>query len=36
MMHSSGVRNYELYSLSLNEGRINVTFNFSDQSFRFE
>ena len=35
-MHSSGVREYELYSWSLNEGRINVTLDFSDQTFRFE
>jgi uncharacterized protein YciI len=35
-MHSSGVRRYELYAWSLNEGRINVTLDFSDQSFRFE
>ena len=35
-MHSSGVRKYELYAWSLNEGRINVTLDFSDQSFRFE
>lgn len=34
-MHSSGVRSYELYSWSLNEGRINVTLDFSDQTFRF-
>ncbi len=34
-MHSSGVRQYELYAWSLNEGRINVTLDFSDQSFRF-
>ena len=34
-MHSSGVRQYELYVWSLNEGRINVTLDFSDQSFRF-
>ena len=34
-MHSSGVRQYELYTWSLNEGRINVTLDFSDQSFRF-
>jgi uncharacterized protein YciI len=34
-MHSSGVRQYELYSWSLNEGRINVTLDFSDQTFRF-
>jgi uncharacterized protein YciI len=35
-MHSSGARKYELYSWSLNEGRINITLNFSNQSFRFD
>ena len=35
-MHSSGTRQYELYSWSLNEGRINVTLNFSDQTFKFD
>jgi uncharacterized protein len=35
-MHSSGVRSYELYAWSLNEGRINVTLNFSDQTFAFD
>lgn len=35
-MHSSGVRAYELYAWSLNEGRINVTLDFSDQTFRFD
>jgi uncharacterized protein YciI len=35
-MHSSGVRAYELYAWSLNEGCINITLNFSDQSFRFD
>jgi len=35
-MHSSGARQYELYSWSLNEGRINVKLNFSDQTFAFE
>lgn len=34
-MHSSGVRQYDLYAWSLNEGRINVTLGFSDQTFRF-
>jgi uncharacterized protein YciI len=34
-MHSSGVRTYELYAWSLNEGCINVTLNFSDQTFGF-
>lgn len=32
-MHASGVRKYELYAWSLNEGHINVTLNFSDQMF---
>jgi uncharacterized protein len=32
-MHASGVRKYELYAWSLNEGHINVTLNFSDQTF---
>jgi uncharacterized protein len=35
-MHSSGVRSYELYAWSLNEGRISVTLNFSDQTFGFD
>ncbi|MGA7789653.1 MAG: YciI family protein [Xanthobacteraceae bacterium] len=35
-MHASGARSYELYAWSLNEGRINVSLNFSDQSFAFE
>ena len=35
-MHSSGARKYELYAWSLNEGRINVTLNFSDQTFKFD
>ena len=34
-MHSSGVRTYELYTWSLNEGRISVTLDFSDQTFQF-
>jgi len=34
-MHSSGVRRYELYAWSLNEGRISVTLDFSDQTFQF-
>jgi uncharacterized protein YciI len=34
-MHASRVREYELYAWSLNEGRINVTLNFSDQTFGF-
>jgi uncharacterized protein len=35
-MHASGVRQYELYAWSLNEGRITMTLNFSDQTFAFE
>jgi uncharacterized protein len=35
-MHSSGVRRYELYVWSLNEGRINLTLDFSDQTCHFE
>ena len=35
-MHASGARQYELYVWSLNEGRINVSLDFSDQTFRFE
>jgi uncharacterized protein len=34
-MHVAGVRKYELYLWSLNEGRIDVTLNFSDQTFGF-
>jgi uncharacterized protein len=35
-MHASGVRRYELYCWSLNEGRITMTLNFSDQTFEFD
>ena len=35
-MHATGVREYKLYSWSLNEGRVGVTLNFSDQTFRFD
>lgn len=35
-MHATGVREYDLYSWSLNEGRVGVTLNFSDQTFRFD
>jgi len=35
-MHASGVRRYELYAWSLNEGGITMNLNFSDQSFAFE
>ena len=33
--HSSGLRTYSLQQWSLNEGRINITVDFSDQSYRF-
>ena len=33
--HSSGLRTYTLQQWSLNEGRINITVDFSDQSYRF-
>ena len=35
-MHASGVRRYELYAWSLNEGCVNVKLNFSDQTFAYE
>jgi uncharacterized protein YciI len=35
-MHASAARQYELYSWSLNEGRVNVQLNFSDQTFAFD
>lgn len=35
-MHSSGVRTYELYRWSMNEGRITVTLDYSDRSFRLD
>ena len=33
--HSAGLRTYTLQQWSLNEGRINITVDFSDQSYRF-
>jgi uncharacterized protein YciI len=35
-MHAAGARTYELYAWSLNEGRIGIKLNFSDQSFSFD
>ena len=35
-MHSSGVRAYELYRWSMNEGRITITLDYSDRTFRLE
>ena len=33
--HSSGLRTYMLQQWSLNEGRLNITIDFSDQSYKF-
>lgn len=33
--HSSGLRTYTLQQWSLNEGRLTITVDFSDQSYRF-
>jgi uncharacterized protein YciI len=33
--HSSGLRTYTLQQWSLNEGRVTITVDFSDQSYRF-
>jgi hypothetical protein len=35
-MHASGVRTYTLYQWSLNEGRLNISIDFSDQSYRLD
>jgi uncharacterized protein YciI len=35
-MHVAGVRRYEIYQWTMNEGRIHVSLDFSDQSYRFE
>lgn len=35
-MHSEGVRKYELYRWSMNEGRLNITVDFSDQTYRLD
>ena len=32
-MHSNGMRTYTLHQWILNEGRINITLNFSDQTY---
>jgi uncharacterized protein len=34
--HSSGLRTYTLQQWSLNEGRINISVDFSDQSYRLD
>ena len=33
--HAKGLRTYTLQQWSLNEGRLNITIDFSDQSYRF-
>ncbi len=35
-MHSSGARRYELYRWSMNEGRLGITIDLSDRSYRFD
>ena len=35
-MHAEGVRQYELYQWSMNEGRVSITIDFSDQTYRLD
>jgi uncharacterized protein YciI len=35
-MHAEGVRQYELYQWSMNEGRLSITLDFSDQTYRLD
>ena len=35
-MHSAGVRTYTLYQWSMNEGRLSITLDFSDRSYRLD
>ena len=35
-MHVAGVRTYKLYQWSMNEGRLNITLDFSDRSYRLD
>jgi len=35
-MHSAGVRTYTLYQWSMNEGRLTITLDFSDRSYRLD
>lgn len=35
-VHAAGVRDYELYEWTMNEGRISLSFDFSDQTARLE
>ncbi|MGA7490766.1 MAG: YciI family protein [Xanthobacteraceae bacterium] len=35
-MHAAGVRTYTLYQWSMNEGRLSITLDFSDRSYRLD
>ena len=35
-MHVAGVRTYTLYQWSMNEGRLNITLDFSDRTYRLD
>jgi uncharacterized protein len=35
-VHVHGLRKYELYQWSMNEGSLNITLNFSDQTYRLD
>ena len=35
-MHKEGVRKYELYQWTMNEGCLNITIDFSDQTYRLD
>jgi uncharacterized protein YciI len=35
-MHKEGARKYELYQWTMNEGRLNITIDFSDQTYRLD
>jgi uncharacterized protein YciI len=35
-MHAAGVRTYTLYQWSMNEGRLSITLDFSDRTYRLD
>ena len=35
-MHKEGVRKYELYQWTMNEGRLNISIDFSDRTYRLD
>ena len=35
-MHREGVRKYELYQWTMNEGRLNISIDFSDRTYRLD